>query len=275
MCVPAIRFLPRRRPSWWNCPCDRRFPRCLNRGPLRFALRRRAGSKSTGPKHWMTSSRIRILRQQQDTDAHPRPLACVSASVVQRFMDENRLPHLLFYGPPGTGKTSTVLACAKRLYGPQWKTMVLEVRAVVTKSSFPTAERAATATALSAAAVQLNASDDRGIDVVREQIRNFASTRKMFSSGFKMIILDEADSMTQAAQTALRRGSGSVIRLAVIEKFTRNVRFCLICNYVSKIIPALQSRCTRFRFAPLEREQVMSRLDHVIESERYNIALSV
>jgi replication factor C subunit 3/5 len=97
---------------------------------------------------------------------------------VNRLIDANRLPHLLFYGPPGTGKTSTILAIAKRLYGPQWASMTLE----------------------------LNASDDRGIDVVREQIKSFAGTRKLFSTGVKLVILDEADAMTSDAQFALRRG---------------------------------------------------------------------
>lgn len=106
--------------------------------------------------------------------------------------------------------------------------------------------------------LELNASDDRGIDVVREQIKNFASTRKIFEKGFKLIILDEADAMTSVAQAALRR---------VIEKYTKNVRFCMICNYVGKIIPALQSRCTRFRFAPLEREQIEKRLQFVMDTE--------
>ncbi|KAF7730087.1 hypothetical protein EC973_003033 [Apophysomyces ossiformis] len=151
-------------------------------------------------------------------------------STIQTFIEANRLPHLLFYGPPGTGKTSTILACARKLYGKAYKSMILE----------------------------LNASDDRGIDVVREQIKNFASTRTIYSSGFKLIILDEADSMTSAAQSALRR---------VIEKYAKNVRFCIICNYVSKIIPAIQSRCTRFRFAPLELEQVESRLDTIVRAE--------
>ncbi|KAJ3055953.1 hypothetical protein HK097_008662 [Rhizophlyctis rosea] len=155
-------------------------------------------------------------------------------STISRFIDENRLPHLLFYGPPGTGKTSTILACARKLYGERYKSMILE----------------------------LNASDERGIDVVREQIKNFASTKKIFSSGFKLIILDEADAMTQVAQNALRR---------IIEKYTRNVRFCIICNYVGKIIPALQSRCTRFRFAPLKEDQIRTRLDYVIETEGINI----
>uniref|UniRef100_A0A672RFT7 Replication factor C subunit 5-like n=1 Tax=Sinocyclocheilus grahami TaxID=75366 RepID=A0A672RFT7_SINGR len=97
-----------------------------------------------------------------------------------KFISEERLPHLLFYGPPGTGKTSTILACAKQLYkDKEFNSMVLE----------------------------LNASDDRGIDVVRGPILSFASTRTIFKKGFKLVILDEADAMTQDAQNALRRGS--------------------------------------------------------------------
>ncbi|KRZ28477.1 Replication factor C subunit 5 [Trichinella pseudospiralis] len=166
---------------------------------------------------------------------------------IGRFINEDRLPHLLFYGPPGTGKTSTILACARQLYEKnQLKSMVLE----------------------------LNASDDRGIGVVREQILNFASTKTIFGGRFKMIILDEADAMTRDAQNALRRSKLFIIystRLKVnsfIEKYTDNVRFCLICNYLSKIIPPLQSRCTRFRFAPLKSNQIIPRLMHVIEAEK-------
>nr|XP_053628231.1 replication factor C subunit 5-like isoform X3 [Cherax quadricarinatus] len=155
-----------------------------------------------------------------------------SQEIVERFIDEDHLPHLLFYGPPGTGKTSTILACARKLYAPkEFSSMVLE----------------------------LNASDDRGIGVVRQQILSFASTRTIFKSGFKLVILDEADAMTNDAQNALRR---------VIEKFTDNVRFCLICNYLSKIIPAIQSRCTRFRFGPLSSDQILPRLNYVIEQEK-------
>ncbi|XP_031556560.1 replication factor C subunit 5-like [Actinia tenebrosa] len=156
-------------------------------------------------------------------------------NTIQRFISEDRLPHLLFYGPPGTGKTSTILAVAKQLYpDKEFSSMVLE----------------------------LNASDDRGIGIVRGSILSFASTRTIFKSGFKLVILDEADAMTDDAQNALRR---------VMEKFTENTRFCLICNYLTKIIPALQSRCTRFRFGPLSSDQMMTRVEHVIESERVNI----
>ncbi|NWT76685.1 RFC5 factor, partial [Prunella himalayana] len=154
---------------------------------------------------------------------------------VQRFISEDRLPHLLLYGPPGTGKTSTILACARQLYRErEFGSMVLE----------------------------LNASDDRGIDIVRGPILSFASTRTIFKKGFKLVILDEADAMTQDAQNALRR---------VIEKFTENTRFCLICNYLSKIIPALQSRCTRFRFGPLTPELMVPRLQHVIQEEGVDV----
>ncbi|KAH3883287.1 replication factor C subunit 5-like [Dreissena polymorpha] len=156
-------------------------------------------------------------------------------STINKFVSQNRLPHLLFYGPPGTGKTSTILAVAKQMYTPQeFHSMVLE----------------------------LNASDDRGIGIVRGQILSFASTRTIFKKGFKLVILDEADAMTRDAQNSLRR---------VIEKFTDNVRFCIICNYLSKIIPALQSRCTRFRFAPLSTEQMIPRLEHVIREESVTI----
>lgn len=153
-------------------------------------------------------------------------------STLNRLINAQKLPHLLFYGPPGTGKTSMIIAIARRLYGKNYGSMVLE----------------------------LNASDDRGIDVVRNQIKEFAGTKKLFSQGVKLIILDEADSMTNDAQFSLRR---------VIEKYTKNARFCLICNYVSKIIPALQSRCTRFRFAPLDESQVSGRVKHIAELEKY------
>ena len=105
----------------------------------------------------------------------------------------------------------------------------------------------------------MNASDDRGIGVVRNEILSFASTRTIFNRGFKLVILDEADAMTKDAQNALRR---------IIEKFTENTRFCLVCNYLNKLIPAIQSRCTRFRFAPLLGEQIAPRLAHVVATEK-------
>ncbi|KAF1361992.1 P-loop containing nucleoside triphosphate hydrolase protein [Lizonia empirigonia] len=166
-------------------------------------------------------------------------------ATINKFVDSNRLPHLLLYGPPGTGKTSTVLALARRIYGNKnMRQMVLE----------------------------LNASDDRGIDVVREQIKTFSSTRQIFSAApksgdaslatFKLIILDEADAMTSTAQMALRR---------IMEKYTANTRFCIIANYTHKLSPALLSRCTRFRFSPLKERDIRNLVDKVIEEEKVNI----
>eukprot|EP00906_Rhabdomonas_costata_P007414 RCo010617 len=151
---------------------------------------------------------------------------------IKTLIQQNKMPHLLFYGPPGTGKTTTILACARMLYGDNFQNFTME----------------------------LNASDDRGIGIVRNQIKDFASTKQIFSSvPFKLIILDEADQMTHDAQAALRR---------VIEKFTSNVRFCFICNHVNKITAAVQSRCTRFRFGPLKKAQVMDRLRHIVATEK-------
>ncbi|KAF3765702.1 P-loop containing nucleoside triphosphate hydrolase protein [Cryphonectria parasitica EP155] len=181
----------------------------------------------------------------------PATLADVSGhqdilATINKFVDSNRLPHLLLYGPPGTGKTSTILALARRIYGPEnMRQMVLE----------------------------LNASDDRGIDVVREQIKTFASTKQIFSMGgfgrgtsalasYKLIILDEADAMTNAAQMALRR---------IMEKYTANTRFCIIANYSHKLSPALLSRCTRFRFSPLKEADIRVLVDKVIEEEQVKI----
>ncbi|KAK8169856.1 putative DNA replication factor C subunit Rfc3 [Phyllosticta citrichinensis] len=166
-------------------------------------------------------------------------------ATINKFVESNRLPHLLLYGPPGTGKTSTVLALARRIYGNKnLRQMVLE----------------------------LNASDDRGIDVVREQIKTFSSTRQIFSTApssggsalasFKLIILDEADAMTSAAQMALRR---------IMEKYTANTRFCIIANYTHKLSPALLSRCTRFRFSPLKEDDIRRLVDEVIEKEEVQI----
>lgn len=152
---------------------------------------------------------------------------------------------MLFYGPPGTGKTSTILALAKELYGPEmFKTRVLE----------------------------LNASDERGISIVREKVKDFARMQlsnpppkyqdKYPCPPYKIIILDEADSMTQDAQSALRR---------TMETYSKITRFCLICNYVTRIIDPLASRCSKFRFKPLDQGNAKKRLEEIAENEGVNL----
>lgn len=144
---------------------------------------------------------------------------------------------MLFYGPPGTGKTSTILALAKELYGPElMKSRVLE----------------------------LNASDERGISIVREKVKDFARMQltnpppgykaRYPCPPFKIIILDEADSMTQDAQSALRR---------TMETYSKITRFCLICNYVTRIIDPLASRCSKFRFKSLDQGNARKRLEDI------------
>jgi replication factor C subunit 3/5 len=148
---------------------------------------------------------------------------------------QNSLPHMLLHGPPGTGKTTTIMACARQMYGARVNQMTLE----------------------------LNASDARGIDVARDQIKSFVSMRHLFAQHQpKLVILDEADNMTQATQFALRR---------IIEQYASNARFCLICNYSSQIIPALQSRCTKFRFGPLSSAAVETRVREIAQAENVNV----
>jgi replication factor C subunit 3/5 len=157
---------------------------------------------------------------------------------LANFMKCKKLPHLLFYGPPGTGKTSSIIAFAKYYYKEDYDDMVLI----------------------------LNASEERGIETVRNRIKQFVislgNKENADTPDFKMIILDEIDAMTEDAQAILRK---------VVEKYVSNVRFCFICNYLKKINPAIQSRCVIFRFNPITYDKMYEYVINICNTEKINV----
>ncbi len=159
------------------------------------------------------------------------------ASVTDRlkgYVEAKNMPHLMFAGTPGTGKTTCALALARSMYGDSWRGNFIE----------------------------LNASDDRGIDVVRGKIKDFARTAPIEGAEFKIIFLDESDALTNDAQGALRR---------TMEKYSKTCRFILSCNYSSKIIDPIQSRCAVFRFRPVSNTEIQKVVDRIAAEEKLDL----
>ncbi len=152
------------------------------------------------------------------------------------FVKDKSMPHLIFAGPAGTGKTTSALCMVRELYG----------RKMATNINY----------------LELNASDARGIDVIRTYIKDFAKARPPIDVPFKILILDEADNMTAPAQQALRR---------TMEKYTKNCRMILICNYSNKIIPPIQSRCVVFRFSYLNNDDIKERINYIMKLENLSL----
>jgi len=181
---------------------------------------------------WTEKYRPCILKQIVSHDT--------TLTILQEMIDKNNFPNIILYGPPGTGKTTTVSACARLMYGKSYDYMVLE----------------------------LNGSDERGINVVRDIINQFASNTSIDSlfntnnKKQKLVILDEADSMTLDAQFALRN---------VMESNSKTTRFCLICNYYNKIITALISRSCTFRFPPIPFDLHLKHIISIVEYENLEI----
>jgi len=154
---------------------------------------------------------------------------------LKSYVATKNLPHLLFTGPPGVGKTAAAVSIAREIFGEDlWRENFTE----------------------------LNASDERGIDIVRTKIKNFAKTAPIGGAGFKIIFLDEADALTSDAQSALRR---------TMERFSSNCRFILSCNYSSKIIEPIQSRCAVYRFRRLSDEAIRKRLEYIAKDQNLTI----
>lgn len=154
---------------------------------------------------------------------------------LKAYVKQKNMPNLLFAGPPGVGKTLCAIALASELFGDSFGQNFME----------------------------LNASDERGIDVVREQIKNYAASLPYGGVKFKLIFLDEADALTRDAQNALRR---------TMENTSATTRFILSANYSSKIIEPIQSRCALFRFRPLTESDIINRLKHIAEKEKVHVA---
>src|SRR3989338_7318633 len=153
---------------------------------------------------------------------------------MKAFVDQKNLPHLLFAGPAGVGKTTLSLVIAKQLFGETWRENTLE----------------------------LNASDERGIDVIRVKVKDFARTKAIGNVPFKVVYLDESDALTKEAQQALRR---------TMENYTKTCRFILSCNYSSKIIDPIQSRCAVFRFKPLSEKEVFEVIETIAREEKLTV----
>tara|TARA_B100001287_G_C22685912_1_gene533589 strand:- start:2312 stop:3298 length:987 start_codon:yes stop_codon:yes gene_type:complete len=162
----------------------------------------------------------------------------VNRELFEKIIQKNEFPNLLFYGPPGTGKTTTIINLIQEYQSTYGK---------VNKGNV----------------IHLNASDERGIDIIRNQIYSFVKSKNLFETGFKFVILDEVDYMTKNAQQALKY---------LLQTTTTNVRFCLICNYISKIDIPLKNEFICVRFNQLPQKDIINFIETIVKQEQINIS---
>ena len=186
----------------------------------------------------MTSSGIPLVELYRPKNFEDIVLDPLNRQILQNIIDTSYFPNLLFYGPPGTGKTTTIINL---------------INAYQAKLNIKNKDLV----------IHLNASDERGIDIIRNQINFFVNSKPLFHDGMKFVILDEVDYMTKNAQQALRY---------LLQNYTNNVRFCLICNYISKIDDGLQNEFIRLRFNQLPKEDIIQFLTNISISEKLNMS---
>ena len=178
-----------------------------------------------------------MVEKYRPTSFEDIVLEPINRTLLKNIIKTNNFPNLLFYGPPGTGKTTTII------------NLINEYQEKYNQKS-------------KGLKIHLNASDDRGIDIIRNQINQFVNTKTIFGKGMKFVILDEVDYMTKNAQQALRY---------LIQQYSKDIRFCLICNYISRIDVSLQNEFVRLRFCQLPKKDIYSFLNKIIKEEKINV----
>ena len=186
----------------------------------------------------MTSSGIPLVELYRPKNFDDIVLDTLNRQIFKNIIETSYFPNLLFYGPPGTGKTTTII----NLINAYQEKLHIKNKDLI---------------------IHLNASDERGIDIIRNQISCFVNSKPLFYDGMKFVILDEVDYMTKNAQQALRY---------LLQNYTNNVRFCLICNYISKIEEGLQNEFIRLRFNQLPKDDIIKFLTNISVSEKLNMS---
>jgi replication factor C subunit 3/5 len=186
----------------------------------------------------MTTSGVPLVELYRPKHFDDIVLDPLNRQILKNIIETSYFPNLLFYGPPGTGKTTTIINL---------------INAYQTKLNIKNSDLI----------IHLNASDERGIDIIRNQINYFVNSKPLFNTGMKFVILDEVDYMTKNAQQALRY---------LLQNYTSNVRFCLICNYISKIDEGLQNEFIRLRFNQLPKDDIIKFLTNISDAEKLNMS---